>query len=230
MKMKLGVGSKSAAEKSDSIDKRKLEPALKKVLYEKVEWQSFGVKFVAGVDEVGRGCLAGPVYAAAVIIDEEFLIDGITDSKLIKPEKRKILSESIKTHALAWAIGISTVDEIDKINIGQASLLAMKRAIEALSIIPRHVVVDGNQKIPAMRLKQSTLIKGDLRCLPISCASIIAKVARDELMEEMEKEYPGFSWGEHKGYGTPKHLELIKVLGPTKIHRRTFSGVREYLV
>lgn len=197
--------------------------------FEAINWQDFALPFVAGVDEVGRGCLAGPVYAAAVMLRPDFSLQGVTDSKLIKASTRAILAREIKEQALAWAIGIGSVEEIETHNILQASLLAMKRAIEGLSTPPQLVLIDGNQKIDCVRITQKTIIKGDLRCAPISCASIIAKVARDKFMEEQEKIYPGFFFADHKGYGTPRHKELIKKLGTTPLHRRSFCGVKEFV-
>lgn len=194
-----------------------------------VDWRTLGYSLVAGVDEVGRGCLAGPVFSAAVIIGPDFNITGITDSKLIKPETRHKLALEIKDKALAWALGVGSVEEIEKYNILRASLLSMKRAVENLKLKPGLVVVDGREEIPQLSIPQKTFIKGDLRCLPISCASIVAKVARDELMEALEKEYPGYQLSTHKGYATAKHRELIKKLGPAPIHRKSFGGVKEFI-
>jgi ribonuclease HII len=198
-------------------------------MLEKVDWISYGFDLVAGVDEVGRGCVAGPVYAAAVIINEKFDIKGVTDSKLVSEKKRAELAGLIKSQALSWAVGVAEVAEITKFNILQATFLAMKRAVQSLGIVPELVLVDGHQKIPQFNFKQECLIKGDLRCLPISCASIIAKVARDEKMLELDEQYPGYLLREHKGYGTPTHLKIIREKGPSPIHRATFKGVKEYI-
>ena len=130
---------------------------------------------------------------------------------------------------MAWAIGVATVEEIETYNIFRASLLSMKRAVEALSMRPELIAVDGKFPIADVTTKQLPIVKGDLRCLPISCASIIAKVTRDTYMEELEKKFPGYELGQHKGYATPRHRKLIRELGPTIIHRKTFEGVREYL-
>jgi ribonuclease HII len=198
-------------------------------MLEPIDWKSYGVPNVAGCDEVGRGCLAGPVFAAAVILPPDFELSGVTDSKLIKPKQRSELAIKIKEKALAWSIGVSSVEEIDQINILRASLLAMKRSVMTLSVPAELLLIDGREIIKDLPLKQIPLIKGDLRCAPISCASIIAKVARDELMEKLDEEFPGYAMSIHKGYGTPKHRELIKKLGPSAIHRKSFGGVREYL-
>ncbi|MBK9293382.1 MAG: ribonuclease HII [Oligoflexia bacterium] len=197
--------------------------------FELVDWKSFGYKLVAGVDEVGRGCLAGPVYSGAVILGPDFKLDGVTDSKLLTPKVRSDLASQIKEKALCWAIGRCEVLEIDKINILKASLVSMKRAVENLKIKPQHVLVDGRHVIDLLNISQTTIIKGDLRCTPISCASIIAKVARDEFMEKLEEQFPGYELKVHKGYATAKHRALIQQLGPSEIHRKSFSGVKEYL-
>lgn len=193
-----------------------------------VDWRQFGFSHVAGIDEVGRGCLAGPVFAAAVVLCPDFDCSGITDSKLIAPEKRMVLAERIKSLSLDWSIGVGSLEEIEKLNILQASLLAMKRAVECLKIKPELLLIDGNQKITGS-WNQITIVKGDLRCKPIGAASILAKVSRDQLMLELDRKYPGYFFGEHKGYPTPTHRNAIKNLGPSPIHRRSFSGVREFL-
>lgn len=197
---------------------------------EKFDWLALKPQPVIGVDEVGRGCLAGPVYAAAVIIRQDFPYQHFTDSKVLSAKRREELSLEIKSHHMA-ALGFASVDEIEKINILQASLLAMKRAIENLGVKSGHVLVDGHQKIPGlpMGLAQSTLIKGDLRAEPVAAASIVAKVARDFLMVQLDEKYPGYGFAKHKGYGTSDHREAIAQLGPTDQHRRLFAGVKEHL-
>lgn len=204
----------------------------KTTVFEKVDWREFLPGPVVGVDEVGRGCLAGPVYAAAVCLKSEEHVEGLTDSKLISESRREKLSPLIK--AAHWvSIASASVEEIDELNILQASLLAMKRAVEELEqqMGQRvgHVVVDGNFRIPDLQRKQTPLVKGDLRCAPISAASIVAKVARDHLMKELGVVYPGYELEAHKGYASPKHKQAIQSLGPTPIHRKSFSGVKEYL-
>jgi len=176
----------------------------------------------AGVDEVGRGPLAGPVIAAAVILNPEYFIDNLKDSKLLSHKKREYLSEQIKTYSLAWAIGRAEVEEIDEINIFQASLLAMKRAVEKLSILPEFVVVDGTH-CPKINIPSKAIIRGDQLIPAISAASIIAKVTRDAEMVEYDKHYPGYDFSSHKGYGTKKHAEVLRKLGLSPIHRRSFS-------
>ncbi len=185
------------------------------------------VNLVAGVDEVGRGPLAGPVVAAAVILDPEKPINGLCDSKKLSQEKRLLISENIKLNSLAWAFGRAEVDEIDKINILQASLLAMKRAIEGLKTKPDLVLVDGKYT-PDINFKKKAIIKGDALVPVISAASIIAKVERDNEMIGLEKKYPGYGFSSHKGYPTKQHIESLEKLGVTDIHRLTFSPVSKY--
>lgn len=199
---------------------------------EKINWKIFTPAPIVGVDEVGRGCLAGPVYAAAVCLKSDELTDVMTDSKLISEKKRPELAKRIlEAH---WAgIGFASPQEIDAINILQASFLAMRRALQDLAIKMNLsagiILVDGNQKIPGLDTKQIPIVKGDLRCSPISAASIVAKVARDELMCRLAKEYPNYGFERHKGYAAPIHRNAIRELGPTEIHRKTFGGVKEFL-
>ena len=182
------------------------------------------MKIVAGVDEVGRGSLIGPVYAAAVILNKNINIKLLKDSKSIKREKREILSKYIKDNSI-WAIARVSKNEIDKINILQASLLAMKRAIKKLKKKPSQVLVDGN-KIPSLNsYKIKTVIKGDTKVPAIPAASIIAKVARDNFIISLSKKNKGYHWDKNFGYGTKQHLEALKRLGITKHHRKTFSPV-----
>ena len=186
------------------------------------------IDLVAGVDEVGRGPLAGPVVAAAVILDSKIKINGLKDSKKLSHKKRVILSELIKSKSLAWSLGRAEVEEIDNINILQASLLAMKRAIEALDEKPKLVVVDGNFK-PKVNFKTIAIIKGDNLIPAISAASIIAKVSRDDEMVKFDDKYPGYGFSSHKGYPTKQHVEALVRLGVTKIHRLTFAPVAKYI-
>ncbi len=178
----------------------------------------------AGVDEAGRGCLAGPVVAAAVILPADFDLPELTDSKKISPVTRKKLQSRVRAQANAWAVGLSWPKEIDRINILQASLQAMQRAVSKLSILPPLVLVDGNQKIP-IDLKQETVVGGDNKIPSISAASIVAKVFRDRLMQALDKRYPGYALGRHKGYGTREHRELLRRFGPCPMHRKSFKGV-----
>ena len=187
------------------------------------------IRRIAGVDEVGRGPLAGPVVAAAVIFDpNKPFITGLADSKAISEKKREVLAERIKTEALAWAIGRAEVEEIDRINILQASLLAMQRAVAALEPIAEHVLVDGN-RCPNLPCSCEAIIKGDATVPVISAASILAKVTRDREMLQMDEEYPGYGFARHKGYPTKVHMEALKELGVTIIHRRSFGPVKKCL-
>ena len=184
---------------------------------------------VAGVDEVGRGPLAGPVVAAAVILDPKKPIDGLCDSKKMSANRRLEMSDKIKSNSLAWSLGRAEAKEIDEINILQASLLAMKRAIEVLNIEPDIVLVDGNYT-PSINFKKKAIVKGDSLISEISAASIIAKVERDNEMIALDKIYPGYGFSSHKGYPTKQHIESLKKLGITDIHRITFSPVSKYLL
>ncbi len=184
---------------------------------------------IAGVDEVGRGPLAGPVVAAAVILDPKKPIDGLCDSKKMSANRRLEMSDKIKSNSLAWSLGRAEVKEIDEINILQASLLAMKRAIELLNIEPDIVLVDGNYT-PSVNFKKKAIVKGDSFISEISAASIIAKVERDNEMIALDEIYPGYGFSSHKGYPTKQHIESLKKLGITDIHRVTFSPVSKYLL
>jgi len=185
-------------------------------------------KLIAGVDEVGRGPLAGPVVTAAVILDERNPIDGLTDSKKLSEHQREEFAEEIKQKAIAWSLGRAEVHEIDEINILQATLLAMQRAVAGLIPIPDHVLVDGN-RCPKFHCPAEAIIKGDLHVPVISAASIIAKVARDQEMQQLELQYPGYGLHSHKGYPTKKHIAALEQLGVTPIHRRTFGPVKKLL-
>lgn len=185
-------------------------------------------KIVAGVDEVGVGPLAGPVFAAAVILRPGGKIDGLADSKVLSAQQREILSDQIKHHALAWAIGRAEVEEIDRINILQARLLAMQRAVAALTPAPTLILVDGNQA-PTVSCAVKTIVRGDASEPAISAASIIAKVARDAEMCMLCAIYPGYDFAGHKGYPTAAHLAALDRLGACAIHRRSFGPVRRIL-
>jgi ribonuclease HII len=187
------------------------------------------IRLLAGVDEVGRGPLAGPVVAAAVMLDSRKVITGLKDSKKLSHKKRQSMSDEIKAKAFAWALGRAEVEEIDELNILHASLLAMKRAIEALQEIPEMVAVDG-QYTPDVSYKKIAIIKGDSLIPAISAASIIAKVSRDNEMINFEQVYPGYGFSSHKGYPTKQHIAALKQLGITKIHRRSFGPVAKYIV
>jgi len=186
---------------------------------------------VAGVDEAGRGPLAGPVVAAAVILHPRRRIRGLADSKLLSPQQRARLAPIIRARALAWAIGWADRDEIDCLNILQATLLAMRRALLALPVCPTHVQVDGNRcpciaDLP-LACTLEAIVAGDARVAAISAASILAKVYRDTMMETLDLCYPGFELAAHKGYGTPAHLTALQRREPSRLHRRSFSPLRQ---
>ena len=180
---------------------------------------------LAGCDEVGRGPLAGDVVAAAVILDPDNPILGLDDSKKLTEKKREQLFDEIKLKAKSWCVARASVAEIDKINILQASLLAMTRAVQGLHIQPEHVLVDGN-KLPKWRYTAEAVVKGDSRVAAISAASILAKVVRDREMLEMDKLYPGYGFAGHKGYPTKVHMDALDKLGITPIHRTSYAPVR----
>jgi len=185
-------------------------------------------RLVAGVDEVGRGPLVGAVVAAAVILDPENWIEGLADSKKLSEKKRNLLDVEIREKALSWSLGRAESDEIDEINILQASLLAMKRAVEGLSITPDHLKIDGNKEIH-MQISMETIIKGDSKVAAISAASIIAKVARDKEMLELDAQYPEYGFAGHKGYPTKAHKEALIKYGAIPQHRVSFKPVREVI-
>jgi len=183
----------------------------------------------AGVDEAGRGCLAGPVVAAAVLLPPFARLPGLTDSKLLSPQERSRLEPLIKTRALAWAIGVSWPREIDARNVLGATFLAMCRAVRALTLRPDELLVDGNQCIPERLvafIPQRAVVDGDRLLRPISAASILAKTFRDRLMTRLDRRYPGYGFARHKGYGTREHLSALTRFGPCRMHRLTFRGVR----
>lgn len=191
-----------------------------------VTWPN--LRLLAGLDEVGRGPLAGPVVAAAVILDPARPIAGLADSKALTEKRRAALSIEIREKALAWALGRAEVEEIDVLNILQASLLAMQRAVAALSIAPEYAVVDGN-RLPKLPCPALAIIKGDQTVPAISAASIIAKVARDSEMILLDTHYPGYGLALHKGYPTKAHVLALDMLGVSAIHRRSFEPVRKLL-
>ena len=184
---------------------------------------------VCGVDEAGRGPLAGAVYAAAVILDPARPIPGIADSKTLSEKKRDALAIAIKQDALAWCVAFATVEEIDKINILQATLLAMKRAVEGLTHVPHQVLVDGLH-CPKVAFPTQAVVKGDRSVLEIGAASILAKTARDEEMRRLDLEYPQYAFAQHKGYPTAEHLALLDLHGACPVHRRSYAPVRNALL
>ena len=183
---------------------------------------------IAGVDEAGRGPLAGDVYAAAVILDPNDAISGLTDSKKLSSQRRDLLAVEIKARALAWSVASASVDEIDDMNILQATMLAMQRAVGSLSVTAQHVWVDGN-RAPELDVPVATFVKGDLLHAPISAASILAKTARDAAMLDLHESWPYYRFDLHKGYGTALHLQLLREHGPCPAHRRSFAPVRACL-
>ena len=177
----------------------------------------------AGCDEAGRGCLAGSVYAAAVILPPDYQNPDLNDSKKLTDKKRKALREQIERDAVAWAVGIVTPDEIDKINILNASILAMHRALDQLKARPEAVIVDGNRFKPYQNLPYTTIVKGDGKYLAIAAASILAKTYRDDYMDALAEEYPQYDWKSNKGYPTKKHRAAIKEFGVTPYHRMSYN-------
>ena len=188
--------------------------------YEK-EAISKGYKAVCGVDEAGRGPLAGPVCAAAVILPENTIIEGVNDSKKLSEKKREALFDVIKEQALSYSIAFASVEEIEDINILNATMLAMKRAVEGLDVKADYAMIDGN-RLPDLSIDSEVIIKGDAKSMSIACASILAKVSRDRLLYEYAEEYPEYLFDKHKGYGTKAHVEAIKKYGPCPYHRLSF--------
>ncbi|GAB6059031.1 ribonuclease HII [Desulfonatronum parangueonense] len=180
---------------------------------------------VAGLDEAGRGCLAGPVVAAAVILPESYSLLGLTDSKKVRAEQRLNLAKAIREQAVAWSVGVAWPREIETLNILRASLMAMCRAVLALKIRPDALIVDGPHKIP-LDTPQQAIIKADETIPAVSAASILAKTFRDKLLTSLDRRYPGYELARHKGYATALHLEALRRLGPSPTHRLTFKGVR----
>ena len=187
-----------------------------------------GFAAVAGVDEAGRGPLAGPVVAAAVVLPQGFDATGVNDSKKLTPLQRDRIYASINDHALDVGVGIVDAEDIDRINILQASLLAMKRAVKRLHPSPDYLLIDGPYQVD-VNISQEGIKKGDAKSVSIAAASIVAKVTRDQIMEELDRQYPRFGFGRHKGYPTRAHKEAIAKYGSCPVHRRTFKGVKEYL-
>ncbi|ENK2325349.1 ribonuclease HII [Vibrio vulnificus] len=187
-----------------------------------------GYHCIAGVDEVGRGPLVGDVVTAAVILDPNNPIEGLNDSKKLSEKKRLDLLPEIQEKALAWAVGRCSPEEIDQLNILQATMVAMQRAVEGLAVKPDLVLIDGN-RCPALPMDSQAVIKGDLRVAQISAASIIAKVVRDQEMEELDKQYPQFGFAQHKGYPTKAHFDAIEKHGVIEQHRKSFKPVKKAL-
>ncbi len=180
-----------------------------------------GFNVVCGIDEAGRGPLAGPVFAAAVILPENYTHEILNDSKKLSEKKRDLVYEDIIRDAVSWSVGIATEKEIDDINILNATFLAMKRAVEGLSLRPDLAYVDGNRE-PKTGVREITIVKGDSKCMSVAAASIIAKVSRDRFMFEIDKKYPQYQFSKHKGYGTKLHYEMLEQFGISEVHRKTF--------
>jgi ribonuclease HII len=187
-----------------------------------------GVERIAGVDEAGVGPLAGAVVAAAVILPRTLRPRGLDDSKQLDEPSRDRLAAEVKAGAVAWGVGVATHLEVDALNVYQASLLAMRRAVEALAPSPQHLLVDA-RRVPGVPWPQQGIVKGDARSLSIAAASVIAKTTRDAMMVEAEARFPGYGFARHKGYGAPEHLEALRRLGPCELHRRSFAPVRAAL-
>lgn len=181
-----------------------------------------GFSFICGVDEAGRGPLAGPVCAAAVILPEGAVIEGLDDSKKLTEKKREGLYDIIKQTAVAYSVAYGTLEEIETVNILEATYLAMNRAIEGLTVKPDFALIDGNRVPRGIKIPCETIVKGDSKSMSVAAASVLAKVTRDRLMLEYDKKYPEYNFKKHKGYGTKEHTELIKQYGPCEIHRLSF--------
>jgi ribonuclease HII len=221
-----GVQQLHAALKKRYADERREQARLDAMLnFERVLWRS-GVQYIAGVDEVGVGPLAGPVIAAAVIFKPSTNIARVDDSKRLDPDARAELAVAIRREALGVGIGMATVEEIDRINIYQAGLLAMRRAVEALPVAPQHVLVDA-RTIPGIAAPQNPFTKGDGINFSIAAASIVAKTHRDALMEELDVRYPEYGFRQHKGYSTPQHQAAIRRFGPCVLHRMSYPFIQE---
>ena len=190
---------------------------------------NFPFKLTCGVDEAGRGPLAGPVFAACVVLNPSHKIAGLSDSKKLSEKKRNVLTHIIKTHSIAWAIASASVKEIDQLNILQASLLAMKRAVRNLPFIPDLALIDGTHS-PCLNLPMHTIVRGDSLVPEISAASILAKTARDAEMRALHKSFPNYGFDQHKGYPTRKHIAALQIYGISTAHRRSFSPVRKLIL
>lgn len=188
---------------------------------ERVLWRT-GYRLVAGVDEAGRGCLAGPVVAAAVVFREGECVDGVTDSKLLAPEQREELASCIEEQALSVGIGMCSPEEVDRLNILWAAMEAMRRAVTNLSPSPHFLLIDGDRCFPDAAWPHETVVKGDLQCHTIAAASVIAKVTRDRMMRRLHDEYPHYAWQTNVGYPTAQHYAALAEHGPTPYHRRSF--------
>lgn len=205
---------------------RAMELAFQEMMvYEQAQYEQ-GKMYIAGIDEVGRGPLAGPVVAAAVILPKDFQLLGMTDSKQLSKAKREYYYEQIKKEAIAYTIGVINNDEIDQINIYQASIKAMEHAVQKLDPAPDHLLIDA-VKLPGVTCSSESIVKGDQKSLSIAAASIIAKVTRDQMMTKLHKELPAYQFNKNQGYGTREHLDALKQFGPSPYHRKSFAPVKE---
>lgn len=222
-------GVQKLAKKYKKIEKRKkeLKEKWKKMNSINDKLREKGYEFICGLDEAGRGPLAGPVVASAVLLDPFEKIIGLDDSKKISEKRREELFEEINKKAISVGVGIVENDIIDEINIQQASFKAMKKAINKLEFLPDYLLVDGNREIPEIDILQKTIIDGDAKVNSIAAASIIAKVTRDRIIESYDKDYPQYGFAQNKGYGTKEHINALKKYGPTPIHRYSYSVVNE---
>jgi ribonuclease HII len=184
-----------------------------------------GVRFIAGIDEAGRGCLAGPVVAAAVVLHRDGIPEGVADSKRLSPDARLRLYQRIRGSAVAMGVGSASSKEIDALNVWRATCIAARRALAALPIAVGHVLMDGPHRIAGLQMPQTAIPKGDQRCASIAAASIVAKVRRDRMMCELDRQFPGYGFATHKGYATEQHRRSLRLLGPCRQHRRSFSPV-----
>ncbi len=209
------------------IPENEIERMERMLRYERYAHQQ-GATAVAGLDEAGRGCLAGPVVAAAVILPRDWMHAEINDSKQLTPHQRETLFAVVQEHALSIGVGMAAADIVDRVNVLQATHVAMKEAVANLSLPPDYLLLDA-VKLSKMPMPQCSIIKGDSLSLSIAAASIIAKVTRDRLMREYDRQYSGYGFAMHKGYGTQQHRNAIKQHGPCPIHRATFRGVKEYI-
>ncbi len=217
----------AAVERARTANRAEGQRLRRLLAFETPLWDA-GVERIAGVDEAGVGPLAGPVVAAAVILPRTLRPRGLDDSKRLDGPARERLAAEVKAGAVAWGVGIASHLEVDTLNVYQAALLAMRRAVEALSPAPHHLLVDA-RRVPGVPFPQEGIIKGDARSLSIAAASVIAKTTRDALMLEAEDRFPGYGFARHKGYGAPEHLAALAALGPCELHRRSFAPVREAL-
>nr|WP_289037367.1 ribonuclease HII [uncultured Allobacillus sp.] len=210
------------------LKKQELRNAFFEMLQYENKLKSQGVQLIAGIDEVGRGPIAGPVVAAAVILPEDFYLPGLTDSKKLSEQKRESFFDVITDQAIAVGLGIVSPTEIDLMNIHQASLESMNRAVRELLIQPEHLLIDA-MKLPDVDYPQTSIIKGDAKSISIAAASVVAKVTRDRMMKDIASDYPGYGFERHMGYGTKEHLEALKTFGSTPYHRKSFAPVNQFV-